>query len=153
MLTMENERNYDVNGNEIIRYDWDDLAMQVLDMLMERPQGVSLLQIAEQLAVPHHVGRRAIVVLREHLAEDGDTNIIAVPFGRDRRYQLVQEAGVETDAWLRFHRIYLESRLTTLVQVYGCLARGSSEEKQREIARRVHKGLLRIQEDISELEV
>lgn len=133
---------------EIIRYDWDSLSALTLDMLFENPDGVTLVQLVERLEVPQHVARRAINVVRDELAEDGDTNIIAVPYGRERRYRLVTEAGVETEGWLDFNKKYVETRLATVEQVYACLVRGSKDEKEREQAARILKHVQRLREDV-----
>lgn len=136
------------NDGEPIRYDWDSLSSLAFDMLIENPEGVTLAAVVDRLEVPQHVARRAINVLREFLAEDGDTNIIAVPFGRERRYQLVTEAGAETEGWLDFNKKYVETRLATVEQVYACLVRGSKDEKEREQAARILKHVQRLREDV-----
>lgn len=135
-------------GNEIIRYDWDALTSLAFDLLMDRPEGVTLLQLVDRLEVPEHVARRTINVLREFLTEDGDTNIIAVPNGRERRYQLVSESGAETDSWLAFNSKYVESRLRTVEQVYSCLVRAAKTERERDQAARILKQVQRLKEDV-----
>lgn len=136
------------NDSEPIRYDWNALSSLVFDMLIENPEGVTLVQLVDRLEVPQHVARQAVNKLREIMAEDGDTNIIAVPNGRERRYQIVSEAGAETEGWLDFNKRYVETRLATVEQVYACLVRGSKDEKTREQAARILKHVQRLREDV-----
>lgn len=142
------------NGTELLRYDWDVLASMTLDMLFEKPDGVTLVQLVERLDVPEHIARRAINNTRELLSKDTNSheNIIAVPYGRERRYQLVMEPGEETEGWLAFNRKYVNSRLATVEQVYACLVRGAKSEEERDAAQRILKAVIRLKEDVEDME-
>lgn len=140
------------NGTELIRYDWDALATTVLDMMCEKPEGVTLVQLVERLEVPEHIARRAVNKTREYLADDGDTNIIAVPYGRERRYQLVTESGAQTDSWVSFNKRYVHSRLRTVQQVYACLVRGAKSDRERDQAARILRTIERLIEDVEDME-
>lgn len=140
------------NGTELLRYDWDVLISMTADMLFEKPEGVTLVQLVERLDVPEHIARQSINRTREKLSEDGDTNIIAVPYGRERRYQIVMEAGAATEGWLGFNRRYVNSRLATVEQVYACLVRGAKTEEERDQAARILKAVVRLREDVEDME-
>jgi len=140
------------NGTELIRYEWDTLINEAFDLLFEHPDGVTLATLVDRLEVPEHIARKTINMLREHLADDHNTNIIAVPNGRERRYQLVAEAGLETSGWLGFNQKYVETRLQTVKQVYACLSRGAKTEEERDQARRILKAVNRLIEDVADMQ-
>lgn len=140
------------NGTELIRYNWDELLSQAFDALIERAEGVTLAQVVDRLEVPEHVARQTINKLREMLAEDGDTSIIAVPNGRERRYQLVNEAGTAVEGWAVFNQKYIESRISTIEQVYRVLVRSAKSERERDDARRILKTVQRLREDVQDMQ-
>lgn len=144
---------YAETGAEIIRYQWDYLISRAFDLLVDSPRGITLDELVEHLEVPEHVTRQTINKVRELLSEDGDCNIIAVPDGRERRYQLVNEAGEQVEAWAIFNRKYVESRLKTVEQVYSVLVRAAKNERERDDARRMLKTVQRLIEDTQEMQI
>jgi hypothetical protein len=140
------------NGTELIRYDWNLLITEAFDLLFEHPEGVTLVSLVDRLEVPEHIARKTINMLREHLADDHDTNIIAVPNGRERRYQLVAEHGLETAGWLGFNQKYVETRLRTVKQVYATLSRAAQTEKERDQAARILRAVTRLMEDVADMQ-
>lgn len=138
-----------------LRYDWSEIISDTFDLLADSPEGVSLEQLQDRLGVEPHVARLAIARTRETLSEDLGVNIVVKTAGRSRLYVLVGEGTdmkLDDDgAWLSFNQKYVETRLTTVRNVYSSLMRAVRDEAQADACRRLVKNLDRLIEDIADV--
>jgi predicted ArsR family transcriptional regulator len=135
-------------------YDWEQLQDDTFDLLDERPQGATLIEIADRLGVPEHVARQTINKLREFFAEDGqsDVSVITKNNGRERLYALTDAtANSETEEWMHVNQKYVRTRLNTVHNVFAALERKAQSENDQDKIRRLRKTLDRLIEDLDDL--
>lgn len=133
--------------------DLDELLTNLFDVLVRRPDGVTLDEISAELEVPPRRARSVIRTFRLTFGEDDTINLICDPNGQNNQwlYRLTGSM-VETEPWAKNRLDDAEARLTTMSTVLASVERGldgrSVEGRKARIWRRA---IERAREDITEL--
>lgn len=132
-------------------YDWPVLVNDTFDLLAAKPEGATLVEIADRLGVQDTTARIVINKMREEFGDAEDMNVVTRSDGRSRYYCLTDPSvEAEGTGWLDFNRKYVETRLATVRKVYQSLQRAAETEEESVKVRRILKSLDRLIEDVTE---
>jgi len=134
-----------------------DRAGRLFDALAETPDGLSLDQIIGTLKVPQRTAEQVLRVLRLLLGEGDDLFVVC---DRDDdgiyRYRLMSAKAVvdaEWSQWTGTRTVDLESRLILFIAASkAAVAATDGRSKEGKIARIMERYMLRLAEDLAELD-
>lgn len=136
-----------------MKYDWEALSTDLFDLLVAKPDGVTINEIAKKFDVPVHIARGLTRHLRKILGNDDTVNVICTPQSHREqwRYQLVGNYD-EGSAWVSNRIGDVETRIETMNSVVSALARALDKRTvQGRRAMVIARGLGRVIEDLTDL--